>query len=176
MSQSTLVIVAHPNLSQSRVNRTWVEKISQFPDKITIHRLYETYPDGKIDIEAERKLLDSHQRIILQFPLFWFSAPSLLKHWLDTVITGDWALNPNSPKFVGKQIGIATSTGGPASAYQAGAINQFTISEYLRPFQGAALRLGASYLPPHLLQGVRLELNDETLAANAESYAQYVLA
>jgi glutathione-regulated potassium-efflux system ancillary protein KefG len=48
--------------------------------------LYETYPDFAIDIEAEQeKLLTAHDVIALQFPLYWYSTPALLKEWLDLV-------------------------------------------------------------------------------------------
>lgn len=39
----TMVIVAHPNLQQSRVNRCGVAELRQHPDQITVHELYETY-------------------------------------------------------------------------------------------------------------------------------------
>ncbi|MFC0330153.1 hypothetical protein ACFFJO_08480 [Paenibacillus sepulcri] len=38
-----MVIVAHPNLQQSRVNRRGAAELRQHPDQITVHELYETY-------------------------------------------------------------------------------------------------------------------------------------
>lgn len=57
----TLIIVAHPNLQSSRVNRTLADTIRKRPDT-TVHALYETYPDHVIDVAQEQSLLDRHER------------------------------------------------------------------------------------------------------------------
>jgi putative NADPH-quinone reductase len=83
----TLVIVAHPNLNTSRVNKTWLEEVKKYPDKITVHDLYASYPDWRIDVQREQELAMQHERIIFQFPFYWYSSPPLLKKWLDDVLT-----------------------------------------------------------------------------------------
>lgn len=35
----TLVIVARPNLEQSRVNKTWMDRLQQ-EENVTVHNLY----------------------------------------------------------------------------------------------------------------------------------------
>jgi len=82
----TLVIITHPNLDQSRINRTWMQELKKH-EEITIHALYQAYPDGKINVAHEQSLLESHDRIILQFPFYWYSTPSLLKQWQDEVLS-----------------------------------------------------------------------------------------
>lgn len=66
----TLIIAAHPDLNTSRINRAWTEALKQ-QENVTVHPLYETYPDGQINVQNEQQLLDSHDRIIFQYPLFW---------------------------------------------------------------------------------------------------------
>jgi len=46
----TLVILAHPNLAQSTVNRAWANALAQQPERYTVHELYRRYPGGRIDI------------------------------------------------------------------------------------------------------------------------------
>jgi len=53
---------------------------------VTIHPLYEAYPDWSIDVTREHELLLAHDRIVLQFPFYWYSSPPLLKKWLDFVL------------------------------------------------------------------------------------------
>jgi len=75
----TLVILAHPIIEESKINKRWKQELLQYPDKITVHELYKEYPDGNINVEKEQKLLESYDNIIFQFPLYWYSYPSLLK-------------------------------------------------------------------------------------------------
>ena len=81
----TLVIVTHPNIEQSHVNKSWVEALKAHPDLYTVHEIYKLYPDGKIDVAAEQKLLESYDNIVLQFPMYWYSSPALLKQWQDDI-------------------------------------------------------------------------------------------
>ncbi len=76
----TLVIIAHPDMARSRVNAAWAEALRRAGD-ITLRDLSALYPDGMIDGAVERSLLEAHDRIILQFPLTWYSCPPILSAW-----------------------------------------------------------------------------------------------
>lgn len=79
----TLVIVAHPDLEKSVVNRRWVDEAEKHPEHFTVHRLYQNYPDEQIDIAREQALVEQHGTLVLQFPIYWFGCPSLLKNgWI----------------------------------------------------------------------------------------------
>jgi putative NADPH-quinone reductase len=168
-----LVIVAHPNIKDSIVNRRWVEELKKHPE-ITIHELYHRYPDEVIDVEQEQMLLLLHDRIVLQFPFYWYSSPPLLKKWMDTVLTYGWAYGTNGDKLHGKELLLAISTGAPSEAYQAGGRNHFTISELAKPFQATSNLIGTTFLPSFVLNGTR-NLSDEVIAKSAEQYAKAVL-
>lgn len=79
----TLIIPAHPDISQSTVNKHWTTAIKQHPDSFIVHELYTVYPRGKIDVSSEQKLIESHDAPVLQFPVYRFNCPPLLKQWLD---------------------------------------------------------------------------------------------
>ena len=66
----TLIVIAHPNLKDSKVNRAWIKEAERYPDIFTIHNLYEIYPDELINIEKEQKLIEEHSSLILQFPIY----------------------------------------------------------------------------------------------------------
>ncbi|WP_455228870.1 NAD(P)H-dependent oxidoreductase, partial [Kingella denitrificans] len=89
--KKTLVIVAHPDIARSTVNQTWARTLAAQEDRYTVHELYAAYPDGKIDVAAEQALIEAHGSVILQFPVYWFSCPPLLKQWFDSVFTHGWA-------------------------------------------------------------------------------------
>jgi putative NADPH-quinone reductase len=175
MSKKTLVILAHPNLAQSRVNSRWAAELRRHPGSITVHDIHAAYPDGKIDAAREQALLEAHDRVILQFPLFWFSTPAFLKQWVDTVFSYGWAFGPGGDKMAGKEFGLAYSTGGRGEGYQAGGQNRFSMSELTKWLEATALYIKASFLPSVALHGALYNLSDEDLDASARAYAARLL-
>ena len=71
----TLVLVSHPNLESSIINRRWVEELKKYPERYTVHESNTVYPDRNIDVEKEQKIVESHDNLVLQFPIFWFNYP-----------------------------------------------------------------------------------------------------
>lgn len=168
----TLVIVAHPNLEQSRVNRAWMNRLQQ-EENVTVHNLYAHYPTFEIDMEIEQQQLLEHDRIVLQFPFYWYSSPALLKQWQDVVLKYGFAYGSQGTKLQGKEFMLAISSGGPAEAYRAGGYNHYSMSELTRPFQATANLCGMHFLPSFLLQGM-MSLTEEKLQENSEALAAYV--
>ncbi|TGA96608.1 general stress protein [Sporolactobacillus shoreae] len=169
-----LDIVVHPHLEQSVINKAWMNRLQQESD-ITIHDLYGTYPNGIIDVKKEQQLLLEHDRIVFQFPMYWYSSPSLLKEWLDVVLTHGWAYGSKGTKLRGKDFILAISIGGPGVHYQAGGSNQFTISELIKPFQATANLIGMRFLPVFKKLGVNQFSNKET-QQSAEELVTYLKA
>ena len=86
----TLVLVFHPHLEKSQVNRKLMDIANETGD-VTVIDEYAEYPDFHINVEREQKLIESHDRIVLQFPFYWYSSPALLKQWEDAVLQAGWA-------------------------------------------------------------------------------------
>lgn len=170
----TLIIAAHPDLASSRINQAWVQELQQH-DHITVHDLYRQYPTGTINERHEQLLLEQHERIIFQFPMYWYSSPPLLKQWFDTVLQPGFAYGPDGGKMHGKQIGAAVSTFGTAESYQSAGTNRFTIEELLRPLEALARYVGADYLPPYSLHDVS-HVTDEQLEHSRSQYLLYINA
>lgn len=80
----TLIIISHPTIEESLNQQFFKEASAGLP--ATWHHLESSYPDGKIDIETELQLLAQHDRIIFQFPFYWYSSPAHLKIWQDNVL------------------------------------------------------------------------------------------
>lgn len=89
----TLIIAAHPDLGVSKANRALIDAVKG-EQGIFVHDLYAEYPDWNIDVAREHRLLTEHDRIVLQFPFYWYSTPPLLKKWFDDVILSGWAYAP----------------------------------------------------------------------------------
>ena len=80
----TLIIVSHPTIETSLNQQFFKEATENLT--VTWHHLEKHYPDWTIDRDTELELLKTHDRIIFQFPLYWYSAPAHLKLWEDTVL------------------------------------------------------------------------------------------
>ena len=69
----TLVLVFHPHLEKSQVNRKLMDAANETGD-VTVVDEYAAYPDFKINVEHEQELIETHDRIVLQFPFYWYSS------------------------------------------------------------------------------------------------------
>ncbi|MGE7885017.1 NAD(P)H-dependent oxidoreductase [Bacillus sp. NPDC094077] len=169
-----LVVIAHPNIEKSRINKRWLEELKKYPEDFTIHELYKEYPDWKFDIEREQKLLVEHDRYIFQFPFYWYSSPPLLKKWFDDILTYGFAYGSTGDKLRGKEFGLAISAGVIEKEYRAGEANEYTLSELLRPYQASCLYTGMKFLPTFALYGVDYNLPDEKLEESATDYINHI--
>lgn len=170
---STLVIVVHPDLAESRINKRWVQELKK-QSGVTVHNLYEVYPDEQINAAQEQELLEQHDRIVLQFPFYWYSTPSLLKKWLDKVLTYGWAYGSEGGKLQGKELLIALSAASVEENYQHDGRNRYTIEELLRPLK-LYYMIGVKLLPYFVQYGAAV-LTDEQLDQSAQKYAQTVIS
>ena len=75
-----IVYYAHPGHRYSHANRDMVRAIEKIRD-ITFVDLYADYPRFDIDVNVEQQRLLDHDVILFQFPLFWYSTPSIIKEW-----------------------------------------------------------------------------------------------
>ncbi|MEJ1312997.1 NAD(P)H-dependent oxidoreductase [Latilactobacillus sakei] len=66
----TLVIVSHPEMANSLVQNFLKASAMPFQDEVTWHDLATIQ---QLDVAAEQALLRDHERIIFQFPLYWYA-------------------------------------------------------------------------------------------------------
>jgi len=167
--KKTLIILAHPNMAESKVNKALIESI-QNDANITVHDLYATYKSVEaIDVAKEQALLVQFDRIVFQFPLYWYSAPAILKEWQDKVLGYGFAYGPEGSKLAGKESKIVVSAGSPEYAYQAGAYNNFALSEYLRPLYSTIVFTGMEFKGIFASYGA-MKLSSEALEKDIKTY------
>ncbi|PWB28106.1 NAD(P)H dehydrogenase [Stenotrophomonas sp. SPM] len=115
------------------------------------------------DIAAEQDKLRWADTVILQFPLWWFSMPAILKGWVDRVYAygfaygvGEhsdhhWGDRYGEGAMAGKRAMLVVTTGGWESHYAARGING-PIDDLLFPIQhGILFYPGFDVLPPHVI-------------------------
>ena len=164
-----LVIVAHPHLQHSRANRALLQAATRA--QAVVRNLYALYPDYVIDVDAEQRALDAAQLIVWQHPIHWYSAPPLMKLWIDDVLTFGWAYGPEGTALRGKDLWLVASTGGPEDSYRPDSYNRYFFDAFLPPFEQTAALCGMRFLPPLLLHGAH-RADDAEIAEHAEVYAQ----
>lgn len=163
-----LILFAHPRFEKSRVNRALLDGVDGIPG-VTLHDLYERYPDYDVDIGQEQSLLTAHQIIIWHHPLYMYGAPALLKQWIDLVLEYGWAHGRGGDFLKGRIIFNTLTTGGSREVYTADGYNRFTLREFLVPFDQTATLCKMVYLPPFAVQGTHL-LTEARLAYHAALY------
>ena len=173
-SGEVLVLLAHPALHRSRVNRALAAQIRGL-DGVTVHDLYEAYPDFDLDVEAEKALLTSHRVLVWQHPFYWYSTPAILKEWQDLVLEFGWAYGPGGTALKGKPFLQAISTGGQQEAYSPDGFNRHTIEQLLAPATQTARLCGMVPLPPFLVHGTH-RLSETAIAESAAAYKARILA
>ena len=141
-----LVVSGHPRLDQSLANRTILETLKELGPEFTLHRLDKT--GWEFDVKKEQELLKDADVIVFQFPIHWYSYPSLMKHWVEDVFAHGFAYGTGGTALKGKKFQISFTTGSPASAYQVGGPNNHPIEDFLYNFQQIAALCGMEYQEP----------------------------
>lgn len=172
--QKILILFAHPALEKSRIHRRLAMKARQV-DGISFRDLYELYPDLDINPAAEQKVLSEHDLVILQHPFYWYSAPAIIKQWLDLVLEHGWAYGSGGTALKGKKFMNAISCGGSREAYQHEGKNRFTVRELLAPFDQSAYLCGMEYLPPFVVHGTH-RLSDTDIQLHSVQYEEMLIA
>ena len=170
-----LVLAAHPALQHSHVNRPMIEAARGLAH-VELRDLYALYPDYAIDVAAEQAAAAAADLIVWQHPWQWYSMPPLMKLWLDEVLAHGWAYGHDAQgratrALAGKDLWLATSTGGAESAYHPGGYNRHFFDAFLPPLEQTAALCGLRFLPPLVLHGAHA-VDEAGIAAHAALFAQ----
>lgn len=155
-----LINFAHPALEKSRVQKQLLTTIKGIKG-ITINDLYEWYPDLDIDVAREQQLLEKHDIILLQHPFYWYSAPAIIKQWMDLVLEHGWAYGHTGKALQGKYFGNVISAGSGEKNYQPEGIHRYPVHQFLLPFSQTAALCNMQYSAPYVIYGVhRMDIED----------------
>lgn len=170
-----LLLVAHPALERSRMNRRLLDAVSALKG-VTCHDLYEQYPDLGIDVKREQELLLAHDAVVFQSPFYWYSTPAILKEWQDLVLTHGWAYGAGGTALAGKVTFNALTTGGPAASYTPLGHNRFSVRALLAPYEATANLCGMRFLAPFVVHGVLRFRSDEDYEGPCHAYRRVIEA
>lgn len=131
------------------------------------------------DIAAEQEKLFACDLLILQFPLWWFSVPAILKGWFDRVLAagkvyggGKWY---SDGAFRGKRAMLSLTMGAPAHMMREDGING-DLEAILFPLNHGVLYFcGFAVLPPFVVHSPA-RMSDTQRAGELERYARHLRA
>lgn len=137
-SPKTLIVVAHPHIADSTTQQFLQAAVHQ--TSAIWHHI-----DGlnSLDVQQERQLLAAADRIIFQFPLYWYAAPASLKKWQEQVLSTNFI----QQQLAHKQLGLVVTTGLPQKAFQTGGSASFTLDQLLAPFYAFGQQAQMQCLP-----------------------------
>lgn len=131
------------------------------------HESKRAHQEGRLsaDIRTEQGKIDWADTIVLQFPLWWYSMPAILKGWFDRVFVKGYAygvLDPEHPgrtlrygdgQLAGKRAQVIVTTGSPPEPLGPRGING-ELEEVLFPLlHGTLWYAGIAPLPPLAIYG-----------------------
>jgi glutathione-regulated potassium-efflux system ancillary protein KefF len=161
------VIHAHPYLSRSRTNRALAEALRAVPN-LDLRSLYDLYPDFDIDVAAEQQALAAAHLVVWAHPVFWYSVPSLQKHWFDKVLVYGWAYGEGGSALAGKHCLWVPTTGGEEDTYAPGGKHALPFASFAPAIEQTARFCGMHWETPHVIHGASL-IDDASLARHVNA-------
>lgn len=147
----TTVLVFHPSLEKAYIHSRMAQAAREAGAEV--RDMYQLYPDFQIDVDEEKRVLSAADRIVLQFPMYWYSSPALLKQWEDYTLQHGWAYGHEGKALAGKELLLAVSAGAKQEDYQHEGRFHHTFEEILTPFEITAEHVNLTYLKPFVLSG-----------------------
>ncbi|HAS62146.1 MAG TPA: NAD(P)H dehydrogenase [Vibrio sp.] len=129
---NVLVINGHPNLDKSFANAEILKLLAQRCDWQIAHAT-----DFAGDIKAEQQRLLEAELVVVQFPLYWSTFPSVMKEWIDDVFTYGFAFGPEGSQLKGKKLLFSITAGATAESYSESGFNFMPLECYQRAFEHA---------------------------------------
>ncbi|MEM7256844.1 MAG: NAD(P)H-dependent oxidoreductase [Pseudomonadota bacterium] len=172
---TVLLYYIHPGHQHSHTNLQMQRAIGAV-DGIGRVDLYSEYPRFNINIDREQQRLVDHDFIVLQFPVFWYSGPSLLKEWIDLVLEYGFAYGSEGNALKGKKLMLAVTAGGPEQAYSSDGYQNHKLRTFLTPFQQTATLCKMEFVCPYVLYNSLHTEDTQRIEQHANGFVQLIEA
>jgi len=145
-------------------------------ERITYVDLYRDYPRFDINVDVEQQRLLDHDVILFQFPVFWYSTPSIIKEWEDLVLEQGFAYGAGGDKLAGKHMMLAVTAAGPEGAYTDQGYQRFPLRTFLKPLEQTAHLCEMKFVAPYVLYGALQAPADGAVGPHVDGYRQLLEA
>jgi NAD(P)H dehydrogenase (quinone) len=129
------------------------------------------------DIQSEYDKLMAADLLLLQFPMWWFSMPAILKGWIDRVFVFggayDFGRTWEKGVFSGKRALLSITASAPEAAFLPDG-RSGDMERVLWPIHAGVLALcGYSVLPPFIAHGIPF-IGADAMAAEVQRFRNYL--
>jgi glutathione-regulated potassium-efflux system ancillary protein KefF len=166
-----LVVYAHPYPRRSRGGAALLAGIAGIPG-LEVRSLYELYPDFDIDAAAEQAALARADLVVWLGPLYWYTTPALMQHWMEKVLVSGFAHSTGGAALAGKPCLWAVTTGG--GEYEVGGVHDHPFEHFAPVVEMTARYCGMRWLEPFVVHDPAA-ISDEELAARGQALRQRLL-
>lgn len=129
------------------------------------------------DVAAEQEKVRWSDAVVLQFPMWWFGAPAILKGWIDRVFTSGFGYGPRVPPpyaegaLAGRRALVSVTAGARESSFSDRGIHG-RLTDVLHPLQhGLFWFTGMAPLEPFAVYGAN-DLPAERFEAARREYGR----
>lgn len=152
--KNILVVSGHTDLNNSVANKNILNRLKEIIPNIEYDILSDLYPNYVIDIAKEQEKLLNADIIILQYPVFWYSMPSLLERWMEEVFQHGFSHGSTGDKLKNKKIIVSLTTGAPKETYN-------NINDFLNPIKATCKLCQMEYVGSIVTYGVSYQIRNE---------------
>ena len=156
MSEKIVVLMAHSDIDNSILNKR-IKAELEYKENIMYKDLSSLYNNFQIDVKKEQQDLEDATKIIFQFPMYWYSAPSILKRWVDEVFSYGYSyeIDENGEfqalALKGKAFQMIVTMGAREESFVGE--DRLSVKECLNSYSYTAKMLGMKEQEPYLIYG-----------------------
>lgn len=150
-----VVIYAHPYPRHSRACAALLAAI-EGREGLEVRSLYDRYPDFDVDAAAEQAALEKARLVVWLHPLYWYTAPALMKEWFEQVLVKGWAYGEGDGALAGKDCLWVTTTGGDEGAFSPEGRHAHAFEAFVPVVEQTARFCGMNWLEPFIVHGAHL--------------------
>lgn len=144
--KNILIVSGHTDLNNSFANKIILDELQKHLPQAKFVYLDKLYPNFQIDVQAEQQRLIKADVIVLQFPFFWYSVPSLMSRWIEEVFAHGFSHGSTGDKVSGKKLVVSFTSGAPEEMYQYGGLQNYPIEDFLPPLKQLANLCGMEWV------------------------------
>ena len=152
--KNVLIVSGHTDLNDSVANKRILDELSKKLPNAEIDYLSDLYPDYKIDVDKEQEKLLKADIIVLQYPLFWYSMPSILERWMEEVFKHGFSHGSTGDRLKDKKVIVSLTTGAKEEVYS-------DINDFLNPIKASCKLCQMKYVDSIVTYGLSYQLRSE---------------
>ena len=168
-----LIYYAHPGHQSSQANRPMAEAAEKI-DGIEFVDLYRMYPRQDINVTLEQERVVAADVVLFQFPIFWYSTPSIIKDWQDLVLQHGFAYGAGGDRLAGKHMMLAVTAAGPEEAYTPDGFQHYPLRTFLTPLEQTARLCQMNFSAPYVLYSSLKARETDQIGLHVEGYVQLI--